>query len=216
MDALELAVARTLGNRNGRGSSLIVCGIAASIAVHQGCLAGIGQRHELNGGVAADLAAVGHDGQGLQTTALADVCVSLLHVVVSLLQTLLGGIEGIAVLHDELATAHKAEAGAHLVAELILDLIQVNRELLVAAQLVLDKVGHRLLVRGPEYELALVAIGDAHELGAIHVVATGVAPHIGIDHDGHEQLLGAGLVHLVAHDVLDLAQGAPRERQIAV
>ncbi len=61
-----------------------------------------------------------------------------------------------------------------------------------------------------------MTVGDTHELGAVHVVATGLTPHLGIDHDGHEQLLGAGGVHLIADDVLDLAQRTPREGQVAV
>ena len=216
VDLLQGTIAGNLGNGDLSGSGLVVRSVAASVAVHERRLAGIGECHELDGGVAANLAGIRHNRQGLEAAALADVRVRLLHVVVGLLQGLLRGIEGIAVLHDELAAAHEAEARAHLVAELVLNLIQVNRKLLIALELVLDEVGHGLLVRGTEDELALVSIGDAHELGAVHVVTAGLAPHLRVDHDGHEELLGAGGVHLVADDILDLAQRAPSERQIAV
>ena len=112
--------------------------------------------------------------------------------------------------------SHEAKARAHLVAELVLDLVQVHRQLLIALELVLDEVGDGLLMRGTEHELAVMTVGDAHELGAVRVVAAGLVPHLGIDHDGHEQFLGTRGVHLVADNILDLAQRAPRERQIAV
>jgi len=40
-------------------------------------------------------------------------------------------IEGIGVLHQEFAPAHQPEAGPHLVAELPLDVIEVERQILV-------------------------------------------------------------------------------------
>ncbi|VWM24375.1 Uncharacterised protein [Collinsella intestinalis] len=216
VNLLQGAVAGTLSNCDLGGSGLVVRSVTASVAVHERGLTGVGKSHELDGGVATDLTGIGHDGQCLETAALADVRIGLLHIVIGLLQGLLRGVEGVAVLHDELATAHEAKAGAHLVAELVLNLVQVHGKLLVALELVLDEVGDSLLMGGAENELALMTVGDTHELGAVHVVATGLAPHLGIDHDGHEQLLGAGGVHLIADDILDLAQRTPCEGQVAV
>ena len=215
VDLLERAVAGALGHGDLGGGGLDV-GREAAAAVDELRLAGVRERHELDGGVAADLAGVGHDGEGIDAAALGDARVGGLLLLVALLQRLLGGGEAVRVLHDELAAAHEAEARAHLVAELVLDLVERARELLVGAQLVLHEVGEGLLVRGAEGELAAVAVGDAHELGAVGVPAARLVPELGRREDGHHHLLGADCLHLVADDGLDLADRAPGERQVAV
>ena len=126
LDLGERAVARTLGHNNLGACGLIVGSEAAFVAVDERSLAGVGQSHVLDGGIATDLTGVGNNGQGLDIAALADVSVGLLHLVILLLQALLRGGEAVGVLHDELATAHQAKAGAELVAELILDVVEVN------------------------------------------------------------------------------------------
>ena len=57
---------------------------------------------------AADLAAIGLHLAVVQTAALANGAVGLPHGVVGLLQRLLGGVEAVGVLHDELFSAHFA------------------------------------------------------------------------------------------------------------
>ena len=210
------AVSRALGHRDLSGSGLVVSGESAVIAVDQARLASVRQSHKLDGGIAADLTGVGDYGQGLKAAALADAGIGVLHVIVDLLQALLRGGEGIAVLHDELAAAHEAEAGAHLIAELILDLIQVDGQLLIGTQLVLHQVGDGLLMCGSKNKLSVVAVLHAHELGAVGVPATALMPQAAIDHHGHKELLCPGGVHLVADDVLDLLERAPSQRQIAI
>ena len=216
LDLGKRTVAGTLGHDNLSACRLVIGSKAAIVAVDQRSLAGLGQRHILDGGVTADLAGIGDDGQGLDVAALADIGVGLLHLVVLLLQALLRGREAVGVLHDELATAHQAKAGTELVAELILDVIEIHRQLLVGTQFIAHQGGHGLLVRGAEHELAAVAVIKAHELLTIGIDTAGLTPQLGIDHDGHHELLGTGSVHLVAHDVLDFANRAPRERQIGI
>lgn len=216
LDLGERTVAGTLGHNDLGACRLVVGSKAAIVAVDQRSLAGLGQRHILDGGVTADLAGIGDDGQGLDVAALADIGVGLLHLVVLLLQALLRGREAVGVLHDELATAHQAKAGTEFVAELILDVIEIHRQLLVGTQFIAHQGGHGLLVRGAEHELAAVAVIKAHELLAIGIDTAGLTPQLGIDHDGHHELLGAGSIHLVAHDVLDLANRAPSKRQIGI
>ena len=122
----ERTVARTLGHNDLGACGLIVGSEAAIVAVDERSLAGVGQSHVLDGGIATDLTGVGNNGQGLDIAALADVSVGLLHLVILLLQALLRGGEAVGVLHDELAAAHQTKAGAELVAELILDVVEVN------------------------------------------------------------------------------------------
>ena len=216
LDLGERTVARALSNDDLGACGLIVGSKTAVVAVDQRCLAGVGQSHVLDGGVAADLTGVGDNGQGLDVAALADVGVGLLHLVVLLLEALPRGGEAVGVLHDELAAAHQAKARTELVAELILDVIQVDGQLLVRAQLVAHQGRDGLLVRGTQDKLTAMTVVKAHELLAIGIDAARLTPQLGIDHNGHHELLSAGGVHLVTHDVLDLADRAPGERQIGI
>ena len=133
LDLGERAVAGTLGHNDLGACSLVIGSKAAIVAVDQRSLAGLCQRHVLDGGVTADLAGIGNDGQSLDVAAFADIGVRLLHLVVLLLQALLRGGEAVGVLHDELAAAHQAKAGTELVAELVLNVIQVDGQLLIGA-----------------------------------------------------------------------------------
>ena len=126
LDLGERTVAGALSHDDLGACRLVIGSKAAIVAVDERSLAGVGQSHVLNGGITTDLTGVGNNGQGLDIAALADVSVGLLHLVVLLLQALLRGGEAVGVLHDELATAHQAKAGAELVAELILDVVEVN------------------------------------------------------------------------------------------
>ena len=105
------------------------------------------------------------------------------------------------------------EARAHLVAELDLDLIEVERQLAVGAHLAADDVGDHLLVRRSDAELAIVAILEAQELGAVVLPAPALLPELGRAHRRHEDFLRAGAVHLLANDRLDPADGAQTERK---
>ena len=122
VDALELAGLALGDGDPGRGG--LGVGGKAAVAPNELGLACVSQGHKLDGGVSADLAGVGDDGQGLHAAALCDAGVGGLLVVIALLQGLLRGGEGIGVLHDELASAHETEARAPLVAELVLDLVE--------------------------------------------------------------------------------------------
>ncbi len=122
-------------------------------------------------------------------------------------------VEGVGVLHDELLRAHEAEARTRLVAELRLDLVHDHRQLAVGADDGLDDVGHLLLGRRAEREVMLRAVLELEHVGAHSLPAPGGLPQLGWLEDRHEQLLSAGAVHLLAHDRLDLAQGAHAERQ---
>ena len=124
--------------------------------------------------------------------------------------------EGIGILHDEFASAHKAIAGAELIAEFILNVIEVDGKLLIAAQLVADKRSNRLLVRGSKDELTAVTVIKAHELLSVSVNSTTFTPELSVDHDRHHELLSIMAVHLVANDVLDFTNSSPGKGKIGV
>ncbi len=125
-------------------------------------------------------------------------------------------MEGIRVLHQELARAHHAKARPDLVAELGLDLVQVQRQLTVAFHLTAHQVGDDLLVGRAEAELALVPVLDLEHLRAEQRPAASLLPQFGGLHRRHQQFVGAGAVHLLADDALDLAQHAQAQRHPGV
>ena len=67
-------------------------------------------------------------------------------------------VEGVAVLHRELAAAEQPGAGPRLVPELGLDLVQRERQVLVGGVQVLHQEREHLLVRGAEQEVVAPAV----------------------------------------------------------
>jgi len=120
-------------------------------------------------------------------------------------------VERIGILHDELARTHYAETRPDLVAEFRLHLVEVDRQLLVAAQFAAGDVGDDLLVRRPEAVFAVAAIVHAQQQGAVFVPASRFLPEFGRLHGGHQQFERPGAVHLLAYHPLDLAQHAQAE-----
>ena len=125
-------------------------------------------------------------------------------------------VERIGVLHQELARAHHAEAGPDLVAELPLDMIEIERQILVGAHRGAEDLGDHLLVGGPVQHVAVVPVADAQHLLAVVVVAPGFAPEISRLNGRHQDLDRAGAVLLLADDGADLVQHPDAERQPGV
>ena len=183
------------------------------LVAEHGALAGVGQDDELVAEVAADRAGVGAHRDRLQAHAGEGAQVGDEHLVVGVRGARLVDVEGVVVLHQELAPAHDAEARPHLVAELPLDVIEVLRQVAVALHAVAEEHGDHLLVGRPEQHLAIVAVLEAQHLGAVGVVAAALAPQIGRLDGRHQHFLRARGVLLLAHDALDVAQHAQAERQ---
>ncbi len=190
--------------------------IIAAIGEGDGIFAGVRQHVELVRQAAADGPGRRPNGAEAEAEAGEDRRVGAVHDLVGFLQRGMIDVEGVGVLHQEFACAHDTEARADLVAELGLDLVIAGRQLLVALDLAPDQIGDHLLVRRTEAELALMAVAQAQQLRAVLLPASGFLPQLGGLHDRHQQLQRAGAVHLLAHDVLHLAQHAQPERQPGV
>ena len=122
-------------------------------------------------------------------------------------------VEVVAVLHKELAPPHHAEPGPHLVAELPLDVVERQRQLLVAVDVRPEDVGHHLLIRGAVEQVALLPVGDAQHLLAVVAVAAGFPPQVGGLQRRHQKRDVARALLFLMHDLLDAAQHAVAERQ---
>ena len=198
--------------RRERLGKLDVGGVIGCAGEGDRVLAGGCEHLELMRAGAADLARVGRDRAERQPQAREDARVGVIHLLVALLQTLEIGVERVGVLHRELARAHHAEARPDLVAELGLDLVEIDRQLAVAADLLAHDIAEHLLGRGRVAELALGAVLDAQHQRAVEVPAPGLLPQLrGLD-GRREHLEGAGAIHLLAHDALDLLHHAQPQR----
>ncbi len=175
-------------------------------------LAGVGEHLELVRGEAADRAGVGLDRAEPEPEAREDPRVGVVHRLVALHQRVAIDVERVGVLHQELAPAHHAEPRPDLVAELDLDLVEVHRQLPVAADVLAHDVGDHFLVRRAEQEVALVAVVDLEELRAELVPAARLLPQLRGHHVRHVDLHRPRTVHFLADDRLDLAQRDEAER----
>ncbi|MPL93332.1 hypothetical protein SDC9_39458 [bioreactor metagenome] len=176
-------------------------------------LAGLRQHQELMGVVAADRARVGPHRDRGQAHPLVGAQIADHVAVIGMQRVFLRQIEGIAVLHQELAAAHHAEARADLVAELPLDMVERQRQRLVAFDMRTEDVGDHLLVRGPIEHLAVVAVLEAQHLGAVGVIAPRLAPQIGRLQRRHQQRDVPGADLLLVHDLLEPLEHLEAHRQ---
>jgi hypothetical protein len=94
--------------------------------------------------------------------------------------------------------------------------IEILRQQFVATQLLARNVGDDLFAGRLDHEIALMPILHAQQLGAILLETAALLPQLGGLHDRHQQLDGAGAVHLFADDGLDLADNAQTHRHVVV
>ena len=144
---------------------------------------------------------------------LEDALVGAALVVVRLAQPLLVDGEGVCVLHDELAAAHQACAGAEFVAVFGLDLIQGDRQILVRGVHVLDEQGEHLLVGGSQQVVGLVSVLEPEDVVAILLPAMRRLVGLARQQRREVHLLRPDAVDLLAHHAFDLVQDAQAQRQ---
>ncbi|MCY1404513.1 hypothetical protein D9M71_197220 [compost metagenome] len=191
----------------GQGLGLLdVGGVIGAVAEGDVVFTGLGQHVEFVGTGAADGAGIGQYGAEIQAQAAEHVAVRLVHAVIGFLQRFLAHVEGIGILHHELASAHQAEARTDLVTELGLDLVEVDRQLFVAVQLIARQVGDDFFVGRTDAELALMAILQAQQFRTVLLPAAGLLPQFGGLHGGHQYFQRTSGVHFFADHRLDLAQ----------
>ncbi len=161
--------------REAAGGLLDVGGVARGAAGDE-IFAGFGVDHEFLRAGAAHGSGVRLDGDEFKTAPGEDVAIGLVMLLVGEIEAGVIDIEGVGVLHDELADAEEAGFGAGLVAELGLDLIPDLGELLVAAELVASDGGHDFFVSHGEAELCALAVLETEHILAHDGPAAGLFP----------------------------------------
>jgi len=109
-------------------------------------------------------------------------------------------VEGIGVLHDELSAAEEACSWAGFVAELGLDLVEVEGELFVAGEAGFHEVGDDFFVGWAQGGGSAVAVGELEEEVAVVLVAFGVFVEFHWHEGGHEHFGCTGGVEFFADD----------------
>ena len=155
---------------------LDVGGVIGARAVCDRILTRLGEDLELVRSLAADWTGVGGDRPELKTKPGEDARIRLVHRLVRLEHAFVVRVERIRVLHHELARAHHAETRADFIAELGLDMIEVDRQLLVAFQLLARDVGDHFFGGRLDHEVALVPVLDAQQLRAVVIPSPGFPP----------------------------------------
>ena len=159
--------------------------------------------------LAAHHAGVGLDGDDLGDARPGiDALIGPVASVVIFLEILLGGVEGVGVLHGELPHPDEAAPGPGLVPELGLDLVDHEGVLLVGACDVVGHVDGGFLVGHAQAHIRPGPILEAEHFAADAVPAAGTLPEAGRHGHGEEDLLAVDPVHLLPEDALDLVLDA--------
>ena len=168
--------------------------------------------HVLVGAGAAHHPDIGLDPVPAQAAAVEDPRVRLALEPVGTVEALLVAVEGVGVLHQELAGPQHPRARPRLVALLGLDVEKHQRQVAVGADLAGDVVRHALLVGHREDHRRPPAVLELEQL--VDRVAARLLPVLGRLEDGHQHLLASDRLHLLAQDLLDLADRAPPGREV--
>ena len=125
---------------------------------------------------AADGAGIRCNCAEFQSKSGEDTTVGLVHHIVGSFQTFEVGVERIRVFHQEFAGAHHAETRAHFIAEFGLNLVEIDRQLTIAADFSARDVGDHFFVGRSKAELIVVAVFNFQHLRAEHFPAAGLIP----------------------------------------
>jgi hypothetical protein len=161
--------------RRGRGTrtASTFAAYPQSVAADVGVLAVLRGREELLALAAAHRAGHRLDDDVVEAEPVEDLDVGVAVGVVGLGQAGLVDVEGVGVLHDELAAAQQAGARAGLVAVLRLDLVEADRQVLVGGEQVLDREGEQLLVGRAEQVVGALAVLEPEDVVAVLDPAAG-------------------------------------------
>ena len=148
--------------------------------------AGVRQDDEFMRLVAADGAALRHHGDGSKSQAGKGAQVSDEHLVIGMGRAGMVDVERIGVLHEELTPAHQSEAGAHLIAEFPLDVIEIKRQASVRFDVSAENPSDHFLIGWAIKQLPLVPVGDSKHFRTVGIIAAALAPEVRQLQRGHQ------------------------------
>ena len=166
--------------------------------------------------IAANRAAVCRYRAVAQAKAIKYFAVCASHDLVAGFSACFIAVKAVGIFHDELAPAHQAKARTAFIAEFGLDLVEVFRQLLVAFEILAGNVSDAFFAGGLNDEIAVVAIFDAQQLGAVAGEAPGFLPQLSRLNHGHGAFDSACAVHFFAHDRFHLADHAQAHGHVGV
>ena len=199
--------------RRGCHDCLDVGCIVAVVAPHESVLADLRRRKELLASRAAHRTRHRRDDDVPHAQAVKGGDVRVTVALVGDLEAGIVDVERIGVLHDELAAAKDPRARPRLVAVLGLDLVEDDGQVLVGGVLALDEQREHLLVRGPEQVVRALAVLQSEQAVAVLGPAVRLLVRIARQQCREVHLLESCVVHLLAHEVLDVAIDEESERQ---
>ena len=214
-DFLFLVIRDIAGNRLRIDRFDIRCEITV-FAIYDIGFAGISQHFEFMRRIATDRAGVCDDRTEFQTAAGENAPVCIIHQFVLLIETFLIHIEGVAVLHDEFAASHQAETRTLLIAVLILDLIDRDRQLLVGRGIHGNERRHQFFMCRSQTVVSAVTILQLEHFFPIYGPASRLLPDLRRLYDRHQDLLCACLIDLLTDDLLHFLNGAESQRQVRI
>ena len=189
---------------------LLVGRVVAVLASDERVLTRLGRGQVVPALAAAHHPRLGLHGVHLEAAALEDPVVRIGVQAEALVEPLLVAVEGVRVLHDELADADQAGTRPRLVPLLRLEVVEHLRELSIRLDLSSVETDG-LLVRHGQDELAPVAVLQLEDLR--DVVPARRLPQLRRRQDRHQHLLGADRIHLLADDLNDLLVHPPAQGQ---
>ena len=192
------------GSRWHRRGLLQVGRVTAPLANCNQIFARFRRHHELVRLAAAHCARVGLHYHVLQPAAIENAAVRPIVFLVGCVQPRLVYIEGIGILHDELAHPQQPRFRSRLVAEFGLNLVPDLRKLLVTAQFSSGDRSHHLFMGHTQAQIAPEAVFQPEHVFAHHVPAARLLPDFRRIQRGQQHLLRAHAVHLFPHNLLDL------------
>ena len=198
------------GGARNRLRHLEVARVVAVLAPDERVLARAGRRQEVDAELAAHDPALRLDVVRLQRAAGEDLLVRVAVRLEARAHALLVTVERVGVLHDELADPQESAARTRLVAILRLEVVPELRQIAVALELARVE-RDRLFVGQRQDEVSTGPILHTEDLR--NRQAARCLPELGGSEDGHQHLLAADRVHLLADDLLDLPVDAPAERR---
>ena len=125
-------------------------------------------------------------------------------------------VKAVGIFHDELTATHQTKTRTTLVTEFGLNLVEVLRQLFVAAKLLSRHIGDDFLAGGLHHKVTAMTVLDAQELRAHLFKATGLLPQLSRLHHRHGHFNGASAIHFLAHDGFYFANDAQAHRHVVV